>query len=268
MTTWNASIPAAANQIAADLPDIQENFDHLAQGSGGYIHGLVVSRESDTHLAISAGVVSVHDGTEFQQWTLASGTTKAHAGGVSKVKYVYIDPDAAGGGTYPALNSSNIVVNETAPTWSDSKGGLYDSNMRCIGWWFTDASEDSVYMSAKPDGVTQLRKEAVDICTDQVHTSFTGEVFTGHVPAIANIEVDITVMYTYVTAGGNCFWREYGQAAATGFRAGTVGAAATAHDYSFTGPIRLNGAVPTMDFKTSNAGAKYAVRLNGVRGFR
>jgi len=235
------------------------------------IRGLVVSRSDDANLAISAGWVVIDDGARIERRALAVSTTKAHGetGGALVTVYVYIDPDAASGGTRPTLNSNNIVVNTTAPTWDAAKGGLYSSNMRCVGAWFID-TDNHAYSTlvAHPDGETVLWMKEGAICNDQVNTNYANQDFSAFCPLVDKTVVFFRAHQQYVSAAGSLYSKGYDLVGTDGHIIGTVevdSRQSTVRTWEF-------GYISTthlyVDFKTNNAGAKYSIFCTGWRLLR
>lgn len=254
-------------QIGASAPAWA--YDTSARNN---ITGLVVSRSSDTLLAVSAGRAVVDDNTNVREWNLATAITVAHglSGSALTMVYVYLDPDAATGGTWPALNANNFVVSTTAPTWSYTKGGLYhptagSTDQRFVGAWQISATNTSAAHLAT-DGNTVYYKDRVSIASGQTGGPNT-HALTNYVPAVADItHVLLDVDSTYNTNPATIFISKYGSSpASNGWVVHTVSSTMTRPETMLWMPIGLNSAAPSVVLYVSAAVSDYQIRVNGWR---
>jgi len=152
----NANIPALANQIASDIPDIKENLEwhkDVLQMLIGWHNSTIGSlsppgpqrskfswKDAD-EIYIGPGVY-FHDGTTRQTvfWD-ATITFKLQAAGSNAASddygadgwhYIYIDDSAVVTNASQELVAACFLNDTTAPTWSDSKHGWYNGSDRCI----------------------------------------------------------------------------------------------------------------------------------------
>lgn len=269
---YNEEMVGANHSTKSDTLNRLALAEHNTDGSHAVanesIRGLVVSRSDDANLAISAGWVVIDDGAGVQRRALPSNTTKAHGQGGAAVVYVYIDPDAASGGTAPALNNNNIIVSTTAPVWVTSKQGLYhpsNTGQRCVGCWITDGSGNShTKLTAMPDGETVFWKEEQTICTTQNNTSFTYHSLANLVPAVAYTITGLIVIGNYVSAGGTIYLREYGVSGNGVFQV-MPGSGVTPAIIHTMLPVRLSGTDPRVNALIDNAGSNYSIRVEWFR---
>ncbi len=255
-------------QIGASAPAWA--YDSGARNS---ISGLVVSRSSDTHLAVSAGRAMVDDNTNVREWALASAITVAHgqSGGALTMVYVYIDPDAASGGTWPALAAANFVVSTTAPVWSHTKGGLYhptagSTDQRCVGAWRIGATNAAIADIAE-DGITTYLAGMDGVVIAAAQTGGpNSHALTGYVPAVANYcEALLTAQLVFNTNSATFYFAIYNATATNGMRLGYTPTTNSVPNPIIWAPIRLNSAAPTVNFKVGAALSNYDLMVHGWR---
>ena len=118
----------------------------------GHVARSLFTWGSATTIKIGPGVYHLSGTTNALVWintemtfTVGSGGSNASSSNASAsaFHYIYIDDSAVEtliAGAAPALTNSESLNSTTAPTWSASKHGLYNSSDRCIGAIYFNSS--------------------------------------------------------------------------------------------------------------------------------
>uniref|UniRef100_A0A6M3J4Q1 Uncharacterized protein n=1 Tax=viral metagenome TaxID=1070528 RepID=A0A6M3J4Q1_9ZZZZ len=139
-----ANVEAITQEIGSDIDTLQTTvFDR------GFKSGFNLGYSSSTAITISGGMWA-HAGTANQhvyaasQITFTLGPGGSNSGstalGANELHYIYIDDSAVVAAGSAALTASEFLNSTTAPTYSHSKVGWYNSNDRCIGCILTDGA--------------------------------------------------------------------------------------------------------------------------------
>lgn len=126
----------------------------------GYKRGFKLGYSSTTAITIAAGMWN-HRGTSNQNvyttsqltFTLGSGGSNSGSSalGVEEIHYIYIDDSAVVTAGTALLTASEFLNSTTAPAWSNTKCGWYNSNDRCIGCILTNGSSQIIAFTIQSD---------------------------------------------------------------------------------------------------------------------
>lgn len=268
---WNDNIPVLTNQIANDIPDIEENFGWIQQVLKiliGWKTSTIATVSppgpqrskfvctSDTVLNIGPGVY-FHDGTTRQTvfwdaalaFTLGSGGSNAASEdlGASEWHYIYLDDSAIVTKGGPELDNTCILNNTTAPTWSDAKHGWYNGSDRCIFAIYSDGDSDQLEFFHDGGGYVVFAAQVDDRSSAGLSNTYTDVTLT--IPGFST-KAFVLLSSSYVDADTSLIWRTNGQTATNGHYSGTVTAGTT---YSMTNAVVLTDSAQTIEVKHSAA---------------
>lgn len=237
MATWNADKPAVGNQISADIPDIEENFQEL----------------HDVMEAITNGTLGTTTAADFKVDTLTTpaiwGEQRAkfqwkdvdeiyinpgsyhHVGTVSQIVYwnsqltsdigapdasdwyyLYLDDSAIVTADTNLLTATEFVWSNTEPTWTVAKHGWYNGSDRCIFAVLTDGSSNIVEFYHDGGDLVLYADRIVDT---SAAPSNTWTDYTLTMPKFST-KAELCVISSFNTAGNYSFWRTNGQTATNG----------------------------------------------------
>ena len=154
--TWNADKPAVGNQISADIPDIEENFQELHDVTEAITNGTLGTTTASAfrvdavtspamwverakfqykdadEIYINPGAYH-HNGTVAQvvYWS-SQLTSDIGSPDASDWYYLYIDDSAVVTAGTNLLTTDELVWSNTEPTYTVAKHGWYNGLDRCI----------------------------------------------------------------------------------------------------------------------------------------
>ena len=241
---WNENIPALANQILADLPDIEENMGWFQQvlkmlcgwkdstiGTVGPPNhrSLFAYSDADT-ITIGAGSY-FHDGTTRQTvfWdaaiTFDLGSGGSNAGstdlGASEWHYIYLDDSAIVTQGNSELDADCFLNSTTAPSWSATKHGWYNGADRCIFAVLTNGSNQVTEFFHYGDFVSYA-DSIQDVTSADIDQTWTDATLT--IPAFSTM-AKATFAGTYGSDSKTFLWRKNGQTGTTGHYIMTINSA-------------------------------------------
>lgn len=245
---WNDNIPVATNTVAAEIPDMEQNFGWLRRlvrmcvgwkdstiGTVGCLpHRARFRWKDDDEIYIDPGSYFL-DGTvrQVQFWdaaiTFQFGSAGSNADssdlGASEWHYVYIDDSGMADGTSEISAAGKFLNSTTAPSWSDTKHGFYNGSDLCIFAVYSDA--DSHVTEFYHNGgrrVTMGESIVSNINNTDIDDTFTDCTLVA--PDFGtNAEVLAAFRGNYNTAAGELlYWRKNGSSVATGHIVGYVAA--------------------------------------------
>lgn len=251
---WNASIPALANQVANDWPDIEENFGWLkllAQMNIGWktstianVGPSIVTRrprfiytDGDT-IQINPGGY-FHDGTTrqwvfwdtgitFEAFRPGTGGSNASnsAASASAWHYIYIDDSAVVTNASPELVAACFINSTDAPAWSAAKHGWYNGSDRCIFAVLTDGSNAIVEFWHDGGDYIQWANAFSEAATIMPSTTWTDVDCASSVPVFCT-KAQFSISQIYTNANATLMVRTNGQTGSTGLTACYVSATST-----------------------------------------
>jgi len=241
MATWNADKPAVGNQISADIPDIEENFQELHDVVQAITNGTLgtttaadfkvdvltspamwaeqrsqfVYKDAD-EIYINAGAYH-HVGTVSQvvywssQLTIDIGSPDA-----SDWYYLYIDDSAVVSNGTNLLTASEFLFSNTEPAWSDAKHGWYNGSDRCIFAVLTDGSSNIKEFFHDGGNLVKFADDITTNSSGNITTSF-ADANALSIPKFSTRGL-VHFAWTYVDASSTVLWRTNGQTGSTGTR--------------------------------------------------
>ena len=232
---WNDNIPVATNTIAAEILDMEQNFGwlrRLVRMTIGWKDSTIGTVSPPPHRArfrwkdadeiyIDPGVYFL-DGTtrQVQFWdatiTFQFGSAGSNAGssdlGTSEWHYLYIDDSTMADGTSEITAATKFINSTTAPSWSDSKHGWYNSADLCIFACLTNSSDEILEFYHDNDFVSYGEGIADQAATD-IGSTFTDVTLT--VPTFVR-RAEVTFLGLQVTGNTSAWWRVNGSSCTTG----------------------------------------------------
>jgi len=174
-------------------------------------------KDSD-EIYIGSGVY-FHEGTSNQTlyWNseltfqLGSGGTNGASSNVgnNQLHYIYIDDSAVVSAATRLLTNTEFLNSTTAPSWSASKHGWYNSSDRCIGCFLSDGSGNIIEFTQSDDFILLH----TPINTENVVATFTDSYTDANtafsIPAFSNRAM-ISVRWAYVDAYNALLYRPNG----------------------------------------------------------
>ena len=221
MATWNEDIPALANTIGADVPDIKENLEFLA----------LWAKERRSIFTYNGGTtaytVKVKSGYYYCKdkvcWWDAELTTDAiGTPGASDWYYLYLDNSAITSGT--EITKDELIWSNTEPAWNTTYAGWYNGDDRCIFAALTNAAPDNILEFFHDGNLIVfadliINAEASDIDTDWTDVTLSAPKFA--------TEILVTFFMQYEDGTAIGYWRTNGQTGTTGHLYGCVAEGST-----------------------------------------
>jgi len=237
MATWNADKPAVGNQVSADIPDIEENFQELhdvitaiTNGTLGTTTAANFQVDSVSTPAIwlerarfeykDADEIYIHAGAYHHVGTVSQVvywssklTSDIGTPSASDWYYLYIDDSAVVTLGTNLLTTDQLLWSNTEPSWSETKHGWYSGEDKCIFAVLTDGSGNITEFFHNGDNVwfadqVTVRANAV------VATDWSDEI-TLSMPVFAR-RASVTFVWAYINAAIGLKWRTEGQTGTTG----------------------------------------------------
>jgi len=205
--TWNADKPAVGNQISADIPDIEENFQEL--------HDVITAITNGTLGTTTAANFKVDNVTTPLIWLKDSRATFEyydadeiyihagayhHIGTVSQIVYwsskltsdigspsasdwyyFYLDDSAIVTAGTNLLTATEFVWSNTEPAWSETKHGWYNGLDRCIFAVRTSSSSNIVAFDHLGDLVF-WRSVGASLTETNINTTWTEVDLSAKIP--------------------------------------------------------------------------------------
>ena len=233
---WNDNAPAVANQVSADVADIEENFGWLRRlvrmcvgwkdstiGTVGCLPHRSKFRWKDAdEIYIDPGSYFL-DGTvrQVQFWdatiTFKLGSAGSNAGssdlGASDWQYIYIDDSTMADGTSEISAASKFINSTTEPAWSDSKHGWYNGADLCIFAVYTDGGSEVTEFNHGGGDYVSFAEEIADRASADLDATWTDVSLT--LP-IFSTEALVTALADYVDTTVTLKWRTNGVTATGG----------------------------------------------------
>jgi len=247
---WNDNKPALTNTIAADIPDIEENFGWIQQvlkmligwktgtiatvSPPGPQRSKFINSTADTHITAEPGVY-FHDGTTRQTvfwdtdlvFECGSGGTNALSEdlGASEWHYLYLDDSAIVTLDTNELDNTCLVNNTTAPTWSDVKHGWYNGSDRCIFAFYSDSNSDILEFFHDGGDLVVYADSIEALAATDIDDTWTDVTLS--IPGFST-RAEVLFMPSVTTSNASVlYWRTNGQTGSSGHIAGYVSASAT-----------------------------------------
>jgi len=238
---WNPNIPAVSNQISADVPDIEENFDWLRQLVRmciGWKDNTIANVSppgpqrsrfsySDADTIIILPGVYFHDGTTRQTvfWDAAITFNLGPGGsnglsdalGADEWHYIYLDDSAIITQASPELDAGCFLNDTTAPTWSDAKHGWYNGSDRCIFAVLTDGSNNILEFFHDGGDLVYYAGFVHDRDSEDLDVAWTDVTLT--IPAFCR-RAQVLLESYYVDGTVTLMWRTNGQTDGVGHHVG------------------------------------------------
>ena len=170
----------------------------------GFISGLLWQYASATSYTVGSGAIDIAGSIYY----VTSTITESGLTGLSNDTYYYIKIAAPGSGT--SISGTEISLDATTPSWSDTYNGWYISTSRVIGWVLTDGSGnlEEAYVSG---GAWILVEQNTEVTTTSPPTSVTSLAI--NVPALGRMALDIRL---YLNNGTDAILYAYNATATSG----------------------------------------------------
>lgn len=193
--------------------------------SVGVISGARIVYNSTALVDVEAGLV-IEVGGVLR--TLAATVQVAHgkSDSTAEMVYIYVDPDAGSGGTSPALNVNNFVVDTTAPTYDAAKRGYYhpsNTDQRYLGGRPVNASDEWAIFSISSDGRECFLSLGVTgaLINNATNANFADVDASIYIPNIENVLATVNVIHLAHT--GSIYVRKNGESGDGTFIVATAG---------------------------------------------
>ena len=237
MATWNADKPAVGNQVSADIPDIEENFQELhdvitaiTNGTLGTTTAANFQVDSVSTPAIwlerarfeykDADEIYIHAGAYHHVGTVSQVvywssklTSDIGTPSASDWYYLYIDDSAVVTLGTNLLTTDQLLWSNTEPSWSETKHGWYSGEDKCIFAVLTDGSGNITEFFHDGDNVW-FANQVIVRANAVVATDWSDEI-TLSMPVFAR-RASVTFVWAYINAAIGLKWRTEGQTGTTG----------------------------------------------------
>lgn len=249
----NDNIPALANQIAADIPDMKENFEFhkdVLQMLIGWHDSTIGSLsppgpqrskfrwKDGNEIYIGPGVYFHDGGTRQMVFWDAEITFVLESGGSNPGSwdyggdgwhYIYLDNSAIVTQASPELDAGCFMNKTTAPTWSDSKHGWYHDSDRCI---FAVYETGDAILEFWHDGgdLVLYAKQILNASGIDPDSTWTDVTLT--IPAFT-ILAEVTMRLQYVDGDTTAYWKTNGQTGSDGHVIGVAKSTVPEHWSTF-----------------------------------
>ena len=216
MATWNEDIPALANTIGADVPDIKENLEFLA----------LWAKERRSIFTYNGGTtaytVKVKSGYYYCKdkvcWWDAELTTDAiGTPGASDWYYLYLDNSEITSGT--EITKDELIWSNTEPAWNTTYAGWYNGDDRCIFAALTNAAPDNILEFFHDGDLVVFADRIEDLAATDIDDTWTDVTLT--IPKFAKV-AQVTLRLHYGDGATDSSWRTNGQTGTTGHSWGYV----------------------------------------------
>jgi len=256
--TWNDAIPAVTNSIAADIPDIEENFQELLWSSLNRSQFTYNGGATAYTVKAKAALYSCKD--KFCYWTTELTTAAIGAPAASTWYYLYLDYSGITSGT--AITNSEFAWSDTAPTFDTTYRGWYNGDDRCIFAVLTDGTPSNIKeffhygnYFCFADEITSLAKGDIDTTWTDATLNAPGFCTMVNVKILGDPLSDATAVGLY--------WRTNGQTGTAGHLVLTLDADLF-NGSMFTVVDVLTDSAQKIEVKMSGAGDHQAgVTTNG-----
>lgn len=238
MATWNADKPAVGNQISADIPDIEENFQELHDVTEAITNGTLGTTTASAfkvnaitspamwierakfqykdadEIYINPGAYH-HNGTVAQvvYWS-SQLTSDIGSPDASDWYYLYLDDSAIVTAGTNLLTATEFVWSNTEPTYTVAKHGWYNGEDRCIFAVLTDGSSNILEFFHDGGDLVFFADDTISDQNGAVTATFTDNDVTLTAPKFST-KIHISYGLTAVNET-SVRWRTNGQTASTG----------------------------------------------------
>lgn len=221
MATWNEDIPALANTIGADVPDIKENLEFLALWAKGK-RSIFTYNGGTTAYTVKCKSAYYYCKDKVCWWDAELTTDAIGTPGASDWYYLYLDNSEITSGT--EITKDELIWSNTEPAWSTTYAGWYNGDDRCIFAALTNAVPDNILEFFHDGNFVLFADKISDLATEDIDTDWTDVTIT--MPKFAQkAQVKFLLVYQDGNAAG--YWRTDGQTGTTGHVYGQVNAGTT-----------------------------------------
>jgi hypothetical protein len=167
----------------------------------------------DDTVTIGAGFHH-HQGTTEQicYWDAALAYDPVSLG-TDDWSFIYLDDSAIVTAASPVITTTQLIDSTTAPTWSATKHGWYNSSDKCIGMVYADADGDLLEWFHDGGDFVMYAARQADRASAAIGTSWTDVTLT--IPDICT-RAKVQFQGSYAASTDTMRWRTNGQTDTTG----------------------------------------------------
>lgn len=214
---WNEGAPAVANQISADIPDINESLNFLALWAKER-RSVFTYNGGTTAYTIKCKSAYYYCKDKVCWWDAELITGAIGTPVKDDWYYLYLDHSAITSGT--EITNAELLWSSTEPAWNTTYAGWYNGDDRCIFAARTDSTPSNILEFFHDGDFVLPANQITDYGPTDISTDWSDEC-TFTVPVFVR-KINVTFFYNYVDAIRTAYWRTEGQIGITGHVIGRV----------------------------------------------